>query len=114
MDKAAIKRAYKETKRPMGVFGIRNTQTGKIYLGSGKDLPALFNRHKSELKFGSHRNRELQQAWKDLGEGALSFEVLDRLEPEGAVQSNPDEELKLLLDLWFQKLEAAGEQVVRL
>jgi len=70
MDKAAAKKEYKQAKRPMGVYGITNTKNNKLYLGFGTDLPAKINRHKTELRFGSHRNSELQevrQDWKSPG-----------------------------------------------
>jgi predicted GIY-YIG superfamily endonuclease len=67
MDKAAAKKEYKEARRPMGVYTIRNTGNNKLYLGFGTDLPAKINRHKAELRFGNHRNRELQEEWNLFG-----------------------------------------------
>ena len=40
MDKKALKREYKETARPMGVYQIRNTVNGKVLLGTSTD-PAV-------------------------------------------------------------------------
>jgi predicted GIY-YIG superfamily endonuclease len=62
LDKLIVKKEYKQTKRPMGVYGIRNSRNDRVYIGSGTDLLAKINRHKAELKFGSHRNKELQEA----------------------------------------------------
>ncbi|MEJ2690439.1 MAG: GIY-YIG nuclease family protein, partial [Deltaproteobacteria bacterium] len=75
---------YKEAKRSMGIYRIKIILKDKIYIGIDTDLPAKINRHKAELKFGSHRNKELQQAWNKFGEPAFDFEVLDVLDPKEA------------------------------
>jgi hypothetical protein len=33
MDRSEAKKAYKQAKRPMGVYRIRNTQNDKSYIG---------------------------------------------------------------------------------
>ena len=114
MDKAEMKRTYKQFKPPMGVYRIANQQNNTVFLGFATDLRARFNRHKSELRFGGHRNRELQDLWKALGESAFTFEILDELEHEDDSASNPKEELQVLADMWFQKLAEAGDSVVLL
>jgi len=75
-------------------------------------LPARFNRHKAELKFGSHRNSELQEIWNSLGESALEFEILDVLDHEEKTQTNPAEELQVLTEMWIQKLKKAGDSII--
>lgn len=112
MDKPAIKKAYKQTKQPMGVYRIRNSQNDKVYIGFATDLEARFNRQKSELKFGSHRNRELQKIWNSFGESAFEFEILDVLDHEENTQSSADEELHILTEMWIQKLKKTGNSVV--
>ena len=44
MDKKAVIRQYKETRRPMGVFQVRNKVDGKVMIGVSVDLPAMLNR----------------------------------------------------------------------
>jgi hypothetical protein len=114
MDKSAAKNQYKLTKRPMGVYRIRNTQNDKSYIGCGVDLPAKINRHKAELKFGSHRNRELQEEWNLFGKSSFQFEVLDELPHKENSQENPIEEVHILKELWMRKLEKEGHLVVSL
>ena len=114
MDKSAAKKEYKEAKRPMGVYRIRNTRNHKSYVGFDRDLPARINRHKAELKFGSHRNRELQEEWNSFGESALQFEVLDELDHKEDSETSPIEELRVLAEMWIRKLEKAGDSVVNL
>jgi group I intron endonuclease len=112
MDKAAIKKAYKEAKQPMGVYRIRTLQNDKVYIGFATDLEARLNRHRAELKFGSHRNKELQEIWNSFGESAFEFEILDMLDHEENTQTSAEEELHILAEMWIQKLKNAGASVV--
>lgn len=89
----------------MGVYRITSSRSDKIYVGFGIDLPAKINRHKAELKFGSHRNRELQEAWDLFGETSFEFEVLDVLDHKEAPHTDPAEELQALLEMWINRLE---------
>ena len=114
MDKAEAKRNYKEATRPMGIYRIKNQQTGVSYVGYSVDPQAKLNRHKAELKFGSHRNKELLAEWKALGESAFAFEVIDELEQDKDSKSDPMEELQVLAGMWIGKLEKAGDTVVPL
>jgi group I intron endonuclease len=114
MDRSEAKKNYKQTKRPMGVYRIRNTQNGKSYIGFSTDLQARLRRHKAELKFGSHRNAELLGEWKSLGESCFEFEVLDELEHEENSKANPAEELGVLTEIWIRKLEKEGSVVISL
>ena len=114
MDRSEAKKEYKQAKRPMGVYRIRNTQNDKSYIGYSIDLQARINRQKAELKFGSHRNQELLGEWKSFGESSFEFEVLDELELDGNFKEDPVEELRILSEMWFRKLEKAGNTVLNL
>ncbi len=114
MDRSEAKKDYKQAKQPMGIYRIRNTQNGKSYLGFSTDLRAIINRQKAELKFGSHRNTDLLGEWKSFGESSFKFEVLDELEHDENSKANPLEELRILSEMWFLKIEKAGDLVVNL
>ena len=114
MDKSEIKKAYKQSKRSMGVYRIKTSQNDKLYIGFATDLDARFNRHKSELKFGSHRNKELQQIWNACGESAFDFEILDVLDQDDNTEASSYEELRVLTEMWVQKLKEAGKSIVLL
>lgn len=80
-----LKAEYKQRKFAMGVYQIRNTVNGKIFIGSSVNLDAIFNRHRIELTLGSHRIAELQRDWKEFGEESFAFEILAEVEEkEGA------------------------------
>jgi len=108
MDKKALKREYKETARPMGVYQIRNTVTGKLLIGTSVDLPSILNRLRGQLRMRSHSNRALQQDLNDLGPEAFELEILDTLPPSDRPNYNPSDDLRALEGLWLEKLSPFG------
>ena len=66
MNRKEMVRDYKKTRRPMGVFCIRNTLTGQVLLGSSVDLPSILNRYRMQLEMGMHPNRQMQNDWNAL------------------------------------------------
>jgi hypothetical protein len=113
IDRKARLREYKETPRPAGVYRIRNTAAGKSLVGSTPDLPGMLNRQRFQLNHGSHPDRELQKDWNELGSDAFEFEVLDRLEPKDEPDYDPTEDLRVLKEMWLQKLTGSGEPLYR-
>ena len=108
--KRELIRAYKETRRPMGVFQVRNTTTGRALVAASPDLPAALNRHRAALRFGAHHNRELQRDWNACGPDAFAFEVLDTLTPpDGQPEYDPAQDLRVLLALWLERLVPYGD-----
>lgn len=97
-------REYKDTARPMGVFGVRNLRNGKWLIGASADLPSMLNRQQAQLRFGGHPNHELQRDWKELGVEAFAFEILDTLKPSDQPGYDPRADLKTLEELWLEKL----------
>lgn len=110
MDRKEAIRAYKEGWRPMGVYRVRNTVTGKSLVATSTDIPSMFNRHRAQLRFGSHPDRGLQRDWNELGAGAFAFEILDTLSPPEEPGYDPAEDLRILEELWIAKLAIAADQ----
>jgi hypothetical protein len=104
MDRKALTREYKETRRPMGLYRVRNTVSGKSLVGASVDLPAILNRHQAQLRLGGHTNRALQQDWNAFGPQAFEFEILDTLETPDRLDYDPSDDLRVLEDLWLEKL----------
>jgi hypothetical protein len=101
--------AYRQLTFPMGVFGIRNTLNGKVYVDQGLNLPALFNRHRFQLSLGQHPSASLQADWTAFGEAAFVFETLVELAPD---KDKPDRDyradLQALDALWREEHGPAG------
>ncbi len=110
MDKKALIREYKETPRPMGVFQVRNTVNGKVFIGTSVNLPAMLNRQQSQLRFGGHPNKQLQKDWAEFGPEAFEFEVLDTLPPPARPDYDPSNDLRALEELWLDKLSPFDER----
>lgn len=103
-DRKALQRQYKETPRTMGIGVVRNTVEAKVLLLAGEDITSLLNRHRAQLRLGAHRNSPLQQDWSRLGEPGFVFEVIDTLTPKDDPDYDPADDLKVLEQLWLEKL----------
>lgn len=108
----ALKRECRDSRRPMGVFQVRNSVNGRILVDSSVDLPAIFNRIRTQLRMRAYlKYPELQADWEALGEEAFAFEVLEELEPPGdAPGYDPGNDLAALLELWLDELRPYGER----
>jgi group I intron endonuclease len=60
-----------------GIYTIRNTANGKMYVGSALNIVQRKYGHKSRLLKGTHHSSKLQAAWIKHGEQAFVFEVLE-------------------------------------
>jgi len=98
-----LKEAYKQQKAPMGVFAIRNLTNDKVLIDHSTNMQSKWNRHRTELKFGSHRNRALQRDWKDLGEQQFVFEILSELKEDKDQTMNYKAELKTLQEMVLEE-----------
>lgn len=111
VDRKTARREYKETVQPAGIFCVRHTATGRLFVGATPNLPGMLNRQRFQLEMGSHPNRELQADWNEFGADAFQIEALDTLEQpdEGAPDIGAD--LEILKQLWLERLAEAGVQV---
>lgn len=100
-----LKEAYKLKKFKMGVFQIRNTVNQKIYIESGTDLDAVWNRNRFQLNFGSHQNAELQKDWQELGEAHFRCEILAEVEHKEGSPSDYAKEVKTLELMFIEDLK---------
>jgi hypothetical protein len=110
VDKKELIRHYKQNPQPMGIFQIRNISSGKVYVVGAKDLHAKINRMKFQLKSGIHFCKELQDDYNRAGEGDFAFEVLDYLKPREDPTIDYADELKLLEEMWLEKLQPYGDK----
>ena len=110
MNRKEAIRAYKDARRPMGVYQVRNTVSGKAYIGTSVDLPSILNRQRAQLRLGAHADRALQADWNALGGEVFEFEVLDTLDPPDDPGYEPEGDLRTLEELWRGKLAEAGTE----
>jgi hypothetical protein len=60
-----------------GIYAIRNTVSGSLYVGSAVDIPSRWKSHRHTLRKHGKAPPKLQQAWDKYGESAFVFEVLE-------------------------------------
>ncbi|RIX85348.1 GIY-YIG nuclease family protein [Acidovorax cavernicola] len=102
-------RQYKDSVRPAGVYAIRNTVSGRVFVAGSLDVEGAMNRARFELGLRSHRNKALQRDWLELGALHFSFEVIDRVKEKDDPAFDRAAELERLLALWSEELQACGE-----
>ncbi len=110
MDKKSLKKQYKETLQPMGVFKIQNKVNGKILLISSNNMPGRINREKFQLDMGSNQNTGLQQDYKEFGKDNFAFEIVDQLKPKEDPAYNYTDDLAVLESMWLDKLQPYGDK----
>jgi group I intron endonuclease len=69
-------RRSQENPTSSGIYQIRCTQNGKIYVGSAVNLRARWELHRRLLNMNQHHNPHLQSAWKLYGPANFEFSVL--------------------------------------
>ena len=81
--KAAIV-AYKERKVIGGVYAVRCTATGEVWVGRWPNLATIQNRIWFTLRQGSHPSPDLQACWRQYGAEHFRFDILEELEEEAS------------------------------
>lgn len=104
-----LKQKYREMKPPMGAYIIKNNVNGKVFMNVSKDIKSTFNSYRFQLKMGSLPKKELQRDWKEYGEEAFIFEVLEYLEyDKKGEKTDYSEELEIMKMIWMEKLIENG------
>lgn len=109
-NKKQLAREYKHQPLTLGVFVIRNTVNDKIFLASGQNLNGIINRHRFDLLHGSHKNKELQADWNELGPAKFAFEIVEQLEPPSSGHFDAKQEVRAMEDMWLEELKPFGER----
>lgn len=107
--KKDLKEEYKQMKFRMGVFQIKNISNNKIFVDNSIDMASTWNRHKFELKFSTHRNRELQKDWNEKGEDNFVFEILSELKQDDERKVDYPKELRLLQQMIVEEMNTPEE-----
>lgn len=81
-DRKAAIAAYKERKVVAGIYAVRCTASGRVWVGRATNLDTVQTRLWFTLRFGNSPHRELQRAWNEHGAGSFTFEAVERLAEE--------------------------------
>jgi hypothetical protein len=104
----ALKQQYLDAGTRAGVYAIRNRISGRAIVAGSMNAEGALNRHRFELRCGSHRNAQLAQDWRQLGEASFSFEVLDMVQADSDPAFDVAVELASLTALWREELACTG------
>lgn len=108
-DRRILKQQYLETHSLAGVYTIRNRISGRALVAGSANADGALNRHRFELRQGTHRNALLRRDWLAHGEDSFVFEVLDRVKPRADPAFDAARELEDLVALWRQDIPCQGE-----
>ena len=104
MRRKELTRSYKLALPPMGIYAIKNLVAGRLLMDQSSNLTGSINRHRTELKLGTHRNKALMSDWHSYGEANFAFEVLQAIEERPEPDFNYKAELERLLAAWRSKV----------
>ncbi|MFH1051540.1 MAG: GIY-YIG nuclease family protein [bacterium] len=110
IDKKKLKEEYKSVVQPKGIFTLKNTKNGKVFLGSSLNLKNKELTLKMSLNNGNHFNFALQEDWNKYGEDAFDYEVLETLELKEDTTYDYNEDLEILEMLWVDKFRPLSEK----
>lgn len=84
-----------------GIYAIRNTDNGKVYVGSAVNLRKRWHNHLHALRANKHHSPHLQYAWNKYGESKFKFEVLQYVDvPDNLIQAE---------QRWIDEFSAYGK-----
>jgi hypothetical protein len=75
-------REYKMRKVSRGVFAVRCTATGQVWIDSSPNLDGAKNSTWFQLGAGNHCDKALQNEWNTHGENVFQFEILEPIDEE--------------------------------
>ncbi len=108
--RAEIKRQYKQNRPDMGVYQLRNTANGKVYVGSSRNLEGTRTSLLFQLRMGKVVfSRELQKDLDECGAGGFEFSVLGVLD-KSKQGDNIEQSLAVLHLHWVEELQPFGER----
>lgn len=81
-DRKAAVNAYKERKIERGLYAVRCTSSGEVWVGGAPDLSRIQNRLWFTLRQGVNPHPSLQAAWDAHGAEAFTFEIVERFAEE--------------------------------
>ena len=108
--KKELKAEYKQKKPVAGVFQLKSMKNGMILIEASTNIPSKWNRHRTELRFGSHRNKKLQNDWNEFGEANFIFSVLSELEIKEDESFDLNSEVKLLQEMIEEEMNIQEER----
>jgi hypothetical protein len=106
--KKEIARAWLERDRVQGVFAVRCAASGQAWVASTRNLDKQQNGVWFMLRQGGHPNPAVQAAWREHGEGAFIYEILETLDEGDSTRTGFADRLKARERHWREVLGAGA------
>lgn len=108
--RAALKRACKAARPPMGVYQIRNRENGKLFIDSSRNLAGTKTSREFQLRMGKiPSSSSLQQELTAYGAAAFEVSVLEEL-PAALPEELAERRLLEAKLRWQQQMQPFGER----
>ena len=82
MDKRQARKEFKARKTPKGIYAVRCTVSGEVWVSSAGDLNTVRNGVFFMLRNAMHHNKPMQEAWNKYGDAGFEFEVLETFDED--------------------------------
>jgi len=102
-----LRETYDQRTPDAGIYALRNTATGRVFVGSSTDLRSIRNRFEFAQTTSSIGALDMRVAAdaRTYGVDAFELEILDRLKVDSTTTANQvAEDLAELEALWRSKL----------
>ena len=80
--KKELVREYKEQKAKPGIFAVRCTASGEVWVGKAPEPQRKHTALWFQLEMGSFPNKDMQAAWNAHGKASFEFELLEEITDE--------------------------------
>lgn len=107
-ERRTLSRQARDAFPPMGVYAIRDRESGKVIVGASRNVTGTLNRIRFELRLGTHLDKALQSAWQQGGAERITFEVLEMVKERTDPAFDYAAELRALEQLHRDELAASG------
>jgi hypothetical protein len=108
--RATARRLYKQTRPDVGIYQLRNTANGRIYVGSAENLEAARTSRLFQLNMGKVVfSREMQRDLDEFGAGSFEFSVLEILDA-AVPEADCRRKLAALHLRWLDRLQPFGDR----
>lgn len=100
-----ISRRVRDAFPPMGIYIIRDKETGEVLVASSRNVHGAMNRAQFELRLRSHSNKTLQAKWDHGGPDRFEFKIVELLKEREDPHFDYAEELRTLELLYREQYE---------
>lgn len=100
-----MSRRARDAFPPMGIYIVRDKETGQVLVASSRNVHGAINRAKFELRLRSHSNRALQAVWDQSGPERFDFEIVDLLKEKDDPDFDYGAELLVLEQLYREEFQ---------